>query len=181
MAGGAGRVADGGGKAVVGNGDDPGGMAPAAAVEQVDQCGALVLRHGQGGHGDGLVALADDETAGRDGVEGRQPVTWNTSVLECFAFNLMCRTLLSRPSDLRIYVGDMSSTKSEAMAGRGSARVDPRACTTRSALGSGAAVVLKNERGADYCLPEDSRSRHGRRGGGYGIPQRMHVGQYIRL
>lgn len=90
----------------------------------------------------------------------------------------MCRTLPSRPSDLRIYVGDMSSTKPKAMAGWVSGRVDPRVWRTRqigplcsagpfwvvnaevpsragsgarySALGSGAPVLLKSERGTDY-------------------------------
>ena len=87
MGGGAGGIADGGGEAVVGDGDGAGGMLPAVAVKEVDQGGPLAVGYGQGGHGDGIVVFGEDEPAGPGWVEGRHPATWKVSVVECFAFS----------------------------------------------------------------------------------------------
>jgi hypothetical protein len=64
VGGGAGGVADDGGKAVFKDGDGTGWVSPAVAVEQVDEAGQLVVGQGEGGYGDGFVAFGEDQAAG---------------------------------------------------------------------------------------------------------------------
>ena len=86
MGGGAGGIADGGGDAVFGDGDGAGGVAPAVGVEQVDQGGPLVVGHGQGGDGDGIVAFGQDQgrRAGRSWMATTRPLgrsPWSSVLL----------------------------------------------------------------------------------------------------
>ena len=103
---------------------------------------------------------------GRDRVEDLQPATWKVSVFECFALSLMCRAFACRPSDLRIFVGDMSSTKSKLWPkGPSIPRLDVSSGLVGFLFGPvapsdvlvvGAVVVEAAVQDADEAVPESS-------------------------
>ncbi len=68
----AGGVADGGIQAVVRNGDGAGWVAPALAVQQVDQLLAVHVGDGERSYRDGMIILDQDQPA-RPGWGGRPP------------------------------------------------------------------------------------------------------------